>query len=62
MSWSLAIDLKWRSSWVEVEIELGVELELGNILINLRIIPNPASFVIPVPTIIYVCLIIDIVN
>ena len=22
--------MKWRSSWVEVEIELGVELELGN--------------------------------
>ena len=21
--------MKWRSSWVEVEIELGVELELG---------------------------------
>ena len=24
--------MKWRSSWVEVEMELGVELELGNIL------------------------------
>ena len=23
--------MKWRSSWVEVEIELGVELELGNL-------------------------------
>ena len=22
--------MKWRLSWVEVEIELGVELELGN--------------------------------
>ena len=24
--------MKWRSSWVEVEMELGVESELGNLM------------------------------
>ena len=30
--WRSWMDLKWRLSWVEVEIELGVESELGNTL------------------------------
>ena len=33
------MDLKWKSSWVEVEMELGVELELGNFKANLDSAP-----------------------
>ena len=29
-SWRSWIDFEWRSSWVGVEMELGVELELDN--------------------------------
>ena len=35
--------MKWRLSWVEVEMELGVELELGNIRTLLSFIVTPQT-------------------